>query len=60
MSTFLSLPSATDIAQPPAPEAPILNDGFFPDIDPARLREEARIPSSITWPRLRAAILARS
>jgi hypothetical protein len=44
MSTFLSLPSATDIAQPPAPEAPILNDGFFPDIDPARLREEARIP----------------
>lgn len=57
MSTFLSLPTPSDLAQPAEPESPVTNDGFFPDIDPAQLREAARIPTSITWPRLRAAIL---
>ena len=33
------------------------NDGFFPDIDPASVREGMRIPMSITPARLRAAIL---
>jgi hypothetical protein len=57
LSTFLSLPTPSDLAQPAEPESPVTNDGFFPDIDPAHLREAARIPTSITWPRLRAAIL---
>jgi hypothetical protein len=51
-STFLSLPTPSDLAQPAEPESPVTNDGFFPDIDPAH-REAARIPTSITWPRLR-------
>jgi hypothetical protein len=60
MSTFLSLPTPSDLAQPAEPESPVTNDGFFPDIDPAHLREAARIPTSITWPRLRARSWARS
>lgn len=50
----------TFVARPPAalPQAEVLfiNDGFFPDIDLAVLREEARITTSITGPRLRAAV----
>jgi hypothetical protein len=55
--SFVALPDAPSSAQPPATEAAITNDGFFPDIDPAEVREAARIPSSITPARLRAAIL---
>ncbi|MEJ2003001.1 MAG: head completion/stabilization protein, partial [Maritimibacter sp.] len=35
----------------------VANDGFFPDIDPAAVRDAARVPTSITSGRLRAAIL---
>lgn len=43
----------------PAPaEAIVGNDGFFPDIDPADLRRDARILDAVTAPRLRSAILA--
>lgn len=49
------------IARPPAAasaeEPPVINDGFFPDIDLAAMRDAARIPTSITGTRLRAAIL---
>lgn len=55
--TFVARPPASEIEQPPAEEATIVNDGFFPDIDPASVREAARIPTSITPARLRAAIL---
>lgn len=55
--SFLALPAAPDVEQPPAAEAVITNDGFFPDIDPATVREAARVPTSITHARLRAAIL---
>lgn len=57
MSTFISVPPAAEIEQPPAPEAAVKNDGFFPDIDPASVRDDMRIPMSITPARLRAAIL---
>ncbi|EIZ77758.1 bacteriophage P2 GPL capsid protein [Novosphingobium sp. Rr 2-17] len=57
MTSFVALPGAADVAQPASPERPIVNDGFFPDIDPADVREAARIPTSITAARLRAAIL---
>lgn len=56
--TYIPLPGADITALPDAePEAPIVNDGFFPNIDPAAVREAARIPTSITPARLRAAIL---
>lgn len=55
--SFVSLPPASGIETPPAAETPIENDGFFPDIEPGAVREAARIPTSITPARLRAAIL---
>lgn len=55
MSTFIARPPL--IEQPPAPETTVTNDGFFPDIEPAAIRDAARIPGSITAGRLRAAIL---
>lgn len=55
--SFVALPDALATTQPPAPEAAIVNDGFFPDIEPGAVREAARIPSNITPARLRAAIL---
>jgi len=55
--SFVARPPAAEINQPPVPESIVINDGFFPDIDPAAVREAARIPTSITPARLRAAIL---
>ena len=55
--SFVAKPPAPDRDPPPA-ETLISNDGFFPDIDPAQIRDVARIPTSITPPRLREAILA--
>lgn len=55
--SFVALPPSADVEQPPAVETPIANDAFFPDIEPAAVREAARIPTSITPARLRAAIL---
>jgi len=55
--SFVARPPASEIEQPPAEETPVVNDGFFPDIDPAAVREAARIPTSITPARLRAAII---
>jgi hypothetical protein len=55
--TFVARPPASEIDQPPAAEEAVVNDGFFPDIEPAAVREAARIPTSVTPARLRAAIL---
>lgn len=56
--TYVQIPRADLTASPdPVPEAPIMNDGFFPDIEPGAVREAARITTSITPARLRAAIL---
>jgi hypothetical protein len=55
--SFVSRPDAAEVEQPPAAETPIANDGFFPDIVPGAVRETARVPTSITTARLRAAIL---
>lgn len=55
--SFVARPPASEIEQPPAPESVVVNDGFFPDVDPASVRDVARIPTSITPARLRAAIL---
>lgn len=55
--TFIALPPAAAEEDAPPADAPVINDGFFPDIDPAEVREAARVPGSITAPRLRAAIL---
>lgn len=56
--TFLARPPASAINPPLVDETDVINDGFFPNIDPAAVREAARIPpTSITPARLRAAIL---
>jgi hypothetical protein len=41
-----------------AAEPLIVNDGWFPDVDLARLRRERRIREAVTADRLRAAVLA--
>jgi len=56
-SSFIPRPPLAEIEQPPEPEQPVVNDGFFPNIEPGVVREAARIPSNITPARLRAAIL---
>jgi hypothetical protein len=54
MSDFVSTPG-----QPVAgAETPIAGSGFFPDVDPARVRLAQRIPDAITPARLRAAVIA--
>lgn len=53
--SFVAKPPQID--QAPAPETTVINDGFFPDIEPAAVREAARVPTSISAGRLRAAIL---
>ncbi|SLK09652.1 head completion/stabilization protein [Novosphingobium mathurense] len=55
--TFVARPPESEIDQAPVAETTVANDGFFPDIDPAAVRDAARIPTSITPARLRAAIL---
>lgn len=45
-------------APPAAPETPIRNIWFFPDIDPAKAREVARIDNTVTPARLREALIA--
>jgi hypothetical protein len=42
--------------QPSADET-IINDGWFPDIDPAALRPTLRLRDTVTAPRLRSALL---
>lgn len=54
---FVAHPPAFEIEQPPAEETPVVNDGYFPDIDQAAVCNAARIPTSITPARLRAAIM---
>lgn len=51
--SFVARPPAAEITAEP----PVLNDGFFPDIDLAAVRDAARIPTTITGSRVRAAIL---
>lgn len=42
---------------PPVTEAVIVNDGWFPNIDPVHLRAEHRIRDSVTPERLRGAVI---
>lgn len=55
--SFVARPPGPGADPAPQPEEDVVNDGFFPDIDPAFVRAVARIPTSITPARLRAAIL---
>lgn len=40
-----------------AAEPRLENDGWFPDLDPAAVRTQARLDGTVTAPRLRAALL---
>lgn len=53
--TFVAVPASGSPLPPLEPESPIINDGFFPNLDPAKLREDMRIAQSISPPRLREA-----
>ncbi|WP_165831143.1 head completion/stabilization protein [Sphingomonas pokkalii] len=55
MSGFACTP---ELKPPPAAAgaAPIVNDGWFPDIDPADLRKARRIPTDMPAERLRDAV----
>ncbi|MGB8600912.1 MAG: head completion/stabilization protein, partial [Rhizomicrobium sp.] len=55
---FVALPDdpATEAGSTQAP--PVTNDGFFPDIDLAAIRDIARVPSAVTDERLRASVIA--
>lgn len=55
MTDFIAtvLPDADPLAV-----APIVNDGWFPDIDPAMWREQQRIRDSVTPARMREALVA--
>lgn len=55
---FVALPDdpATEAGSTQAP--PVTNDGFFPDIDLAAIRDIARVPSAVTDKRLRASVIA--
>lgn len=41
----------------PAGEAPIINDGFFPDVDPALFAREMRVRDAVTPERRRRALV---
>lgn len=54
MTGFVSRPPAADAQPPAAPPAEVITgDGWWPDIDLAKLREIARIPTTVTPVRLR-------
>ncbi len=54
MSGFACTPSIVPPPVPPA-SAPIVNDGWFPDIDPTALRRARRVLDPVTDDRLRDA-----
>jgi pantothenate kinase-related protein Tda10 len=49
---------ATESPPPADEENTITNDGWFPDVDPAKLRDQARLDGTVTPARLKEAILA--
>lgn len=49
---------ATESPPPADQEGTIANDGWFPDVDRATLREQARLDGTVTPARLKEAILA--
>lgn len=53
---FVSSPPAT--TPPPEPEAAIEHDGFFPGVKLSAVRDLVRVPTQVTDPRLKAAIVA--
>lgn len=48
----------TPLPAPAAEEPPIVNDGWFPDVDPAQARDALRLDGTVTPVRLRAALVA--
>lgn len=48
-----TVPAPTPIPE----ETPIVSGPFWPDIDPAQIRDEQRIDGTVTPPRLRAAVI---
>ena len=57
--SFVALPPTTPSGELAPPSANLItNDGFFPDIDVAHMREIANISTSISAASLRAALIA--
>lgn len=57
MGSFVSLPDPATATDDPAAAAPVVNDGFFPDIDLTAIRDIGRI-GTVTNARLRASVIA--
>jgi len=57
MSTLVANGGAPAAAANPPPEAPIANDGFWPDIDVAKLRASTRLTGNVTPERLRKEVI---
>lgn len=59
MSGFFAIPDTPGraAARPPATPGTVANDGWFPDIDLAGLRDAMRLDGTVTDERLRLAIL---
>jgi len=55
---FVARPPAGDPPEDPQDSNPVSNDGFFPDVDPAKVRKAGRINANVTAARLRAALIA--
>jgi hypothetical protein len=51
--SFLAAPSPPDALA----EAPIVNNGFWPDVDPVALRKDCRLDGTVTVERLRHSLL---
>lgn len=56
MSSLIANGGPAPAANPP-PEADVTNDGFWPDIDVARLRAASRLTGNVTAERLRASVI---
>lgn len=54
--SFIATPPPQHTWTEPEPAQPIVNDGFFPDIDPADVRDTIRINGTVTEQRLVEAI----
>jgi len=55
--TGLVIKTAVVPNSPLAADPPVVNDGWFPDVDPAAIRDEYRIRDTVTPDRLRKAIV---
>ena len=55
---FVALPNDPTTEDSSTPVGPVINDGFFPNIDLAAIRNIARVTTTVTDDQLRASVIA--